>query len=72
MLDADLAVFARTATTSTATGGCFGRGCPTWNASSSRRLAEEQTAMDTLAHETLPLEFAGPGEPASTSSGAEP
>lgn len=26
-----------------------------------RRLAEEQTALDTLAHETLPLEFAGPG-----------
>jgi len=25
-----------------------------------RRLAEEQTALDTLAHETFPLEFAGP------------
>jgi len=29
-------VFARTATTSTATGDCFGRGCPTGNASSLR------------------------------------
>jgi hypothetical protein len=38
-----------------------------------RRLAEEQTALDALAHETFPIAFAGPkGHPASASSGAEP
>ena len=38
-----------------------------------RRLAEEQAALDALAHETFPIGFAGPkGQPASARSGAEP
>src|ERR1700748_3655831 len=53
-------IFARTATTSTATDDCFGQGCPTWNASSSRDAWPKSRGRWTLcaaAHSQLHSPF---------------